>query len=365
MGQAYFLRAWCYFNLFRWYGGVPLVDQILDPVEGNYTPRSSAKDTKNFILEDLDRAAKMLSKTSSNGGWPASSWGRVTSGTALALKGRVLLWWCSPIYNRKSDYQDRWKEAYQEMKQDLANIDKCGYGLYQSGSNVNGSDFAGQFLQSGQNPEAVFITLYNNIEGDGLDNQKNNGWEKAVRPKNTGGSGKKASLKLIQMFPMADGRIPANTDNYTNPYSNLETSQYALEDLYPFMNRDPRFYRTFAFPGFRWAYNGDASSIDPKNPSDGKNFVIWNYVWYTEEDAAGNPENGDSYGADNLLSSKVGVYVRKKSDDLDVNSSSLYQYITGSEKGAAPFYSAAPLIELRYAEVLLNLAVWQAICHMQ
>ena len=356
LGQAYFMRAWCYFNLFRWYGGVPLVDEILEPVEGNYTPRSSAKATKDFILADLDRAAKMLTAKSANGGWPASSWGRVTSGTALALKGRVLLWWCSPIYNRKSDYQDRWKEAYQEMKQDLADIDKCGYGLYQSGSNVNGSDFAGQFLQSGQNPEAVFITLYNNIEGDGLDNQKNNGWEKAIRPKNTGGSGKKASLKLIQMFPMADGRIPANTDNYTNPYSNLETSQYALEDLYPFMNRDPRFYRTFAFPGFRWAYNGDASSIDPKNPSDGKNFVIWNYVWFTEEDAVGNPEKGDSYGADNLLSSKVGVYVRKKSDDLDVNSSNLYQYITGSEKGAAPFYSAAPLIELRYAEVLLNLA---------
>lgn len=356
LGQAYFMRAWCYFNLFRWYGGVPLVDEILEPVEGNYTPRSSAKATKDFILADLDRAAKMLTAKSTNGGWPASSWGRVTSGTALALKGRVLLWWCSPIYNRKSDYQDRWKVAYQEMKQDLADIDKCGYGLYQSASNVNGSDFAGQFLQSGQNPEAVFITLYNNIEGDGLDNQKNNGWEKAIRPKNTGGSGKKASLKLIQMFPMADGRIPANTDNYTNPYSNLETSQYALEDLYPFMNRDPRFYRTFAFPGFRWAYNGDASSIDPKNPSDGKNFVIWNYVWFTEEDAVGNPEKGDSYGADNLLSSKVGVYVRKKSDDLDVNSSNLYQYITGSEKGAAPFYSAAPLIELRYAEVLLNLA---------
>lgn len=356
LGQAYYLRAWCYFNLFRWYGGVPLVSEVLDPVEGNITPRSSAKATMEFILADLDRAAKMLARQTMNGGWPASQWGRVTTGTALALKGRVLLWWCSPIYNRKSDYQERWKVAYQTMKQELDSINNCGYGLYQSGSNVNGSDFAAQFLQSGQNPEAIFVTLYNNIEGDGLDNQKNNGWEKSIRSKNTGGSGKKAGLKLIQMFPMADGRIPASTENYTNPYSNLETSQFAMEDYYPFMNRDPRFYRTFAFPGFRWAYNGDASSIDPKNPDDGKNFVIWNYVWFTELNAAGDPENGDSYGADNLLGSKVGVYVRKKTDDLDVNSSSLYQYITGSEKGAAPFYSGAPLIELRYAEVLLNLA---------
>jgi hypothetical protein len=57
-----------------------------------------------------------------------------------------------------------------------------------------------------------------------------------------------------------------------------------------------------------------------------------------------------------LLASKCGVYVRKKSDDLDVNGSPLYQYVASDTKGSAPFYSAAPLIELRYAEVLLNFA---------
>ena len=360
LGQAYFFRAWSYFNLFRWYGGVPLITEVMEPVEGNFTPRSSAKATMEFIISDLDKAAKMLASKTMEGGWSASNWGRVTTGTALALKGRVLLWWASPLYNRTND-QNRWQQAYTLMKQELDSINACGYGLYQTSNNVNASDFAAQFLTSGQNPEAVFVTLYNNIEGDGLDNQKNNRWERDIRPANTGGGGKGAGLKLIQMFPMADGKVPASTDNYTNPYSKLETSTYTMEDLYPFMNRDPRFYRTFAFPGFRWAYNGDASSINPNNPSDGKNFVLWNYVWYTELDDAGNPENGNSYGADNLLTSKVGVYVRKKSDDLDVNSSNLYQYITGSTNGAAPFYSSAPLIELRYAEVLLNLA--EAACN--
>lgn len=42
---------------------------------------------------------------------------------------------------------------------------------------------------------------------------------------------------------------------------------------------------------------------------------------------AGNPESGESYGADNLLKSRQGVYVRKKSDDLDVNSTPLYKYV--------------------------------------
>ena len=39
----------------------------------------------------------------------------------------------------------------------------------------------------------MFVTLYNNVTGDGLDNQKNNNWERQIRPANTGGSGKNAS----------------------------------------------------------------------------------------------------------------------------------------------------------------------------
>jgi hypothetical protein len=158
---------------------------------------------------------------------------------------------------------------------------------------------------------------------------------------------------LVQMFPMADGKLPAGLNTYTK----LETSSYAYESEYPFMNRDPRFYRTFAFPGFRWAYNGNAAEHDAHNPSDGRNYVLWNYVWYTDLNDQGNPESGNSYAADNLLGSKQGIYVRKRSDDLDVNSSPLYEYNSmGWKSGAGPFYSAAPLIELRYAEVLLNLA---------
>lgn len=351
LGQAYFLRAWCYFNLVKWYGGVPIVDKVLEPTESSFTPRSSAKKCIEFILNDLDNAAKMLAKKTMSGGWTGSDYGRVTTGTALALKGRVLVWWCSPLFNRAND-QQRWADAYAMMKQELDSITSCGYGLYQTTNNVNGSDFAKQFLTSDVNPEAVFVTLYNNITGDGLDNQKNNRWERDIRPANTGGGGKGAGVMLVNMFPMKDGKIPAGTGTY----SNLETSSIDYDANYPFMDRDPRFYRTFAFPGFRWAYSGDASQKDPNNPSDGKNFVIWNYVWYTSLNDQGNPESGNSYGADNLLGSKSAIYVRKKSDDLDVNPSPLYQYVAIDTKGAAPYYSAAPLIELRFAEVLLNLA---------
>lgn len=351
LGQVYFFRAWCYYNLFKWYGGVPIVTSTQDPVEGTTNPRQSASVVKDFILSDLDKSAQLLASKTMNGGWTGSDWGRITTGTALALKGRVLLLWASPLFNRAND-KSRWTSAYQTMKAEKDSIDACGYHLYQASNNINGASYSSMFAQSTENPEAVFVTLFNSVVGDGLDNQKNNSWERAIRPSNTGGSGKNASSMLVDMFPMADGKIPAGAGTYTK----LESSSDTYDKDVPFVNRDPRFYRTFAMPGFRWAYNGDASKKDANNPSNGSNYVLWNYVWYTNLDDQNNVESGSSYGADNLLSGRQGIYVRKKSDDLDANSP-LYTYSFSNQGyGADPFYSSAPLIEIRYAEVLLNLA---------
>ncbi len=353
LGQCYFFRAWCYYNLMKWYGGVPLVKETQEPTEGAIVPRSSAKETKDFIISDLDLAAQKLAAFTTNGGWKSSGdYGRVTSGTALALKGRVLTLWCSPLFNRKGD-QTRYQEALATMEKDLETINKCGYGLYQSGSNINGGYYASMFNTVLNNPEAVFVTLYNDIASDdGLDTQKNNTWERMIRPSNTGGSGKNASAMLFDMFPMSDGKVSKEVQA-TGNYTKLVGSGKTYNEKQPFVDRDPRFYRTFAIPGFRWAYNGTPK--DAKSPQDGANYCLWNYVWYTKASDAGNVESGNAYGADNLLSSCSGIYVRKKSDDLDQNSP-LYSYMATYTKGAAPFISRAPLMEIRYAEVLLNLA---------
>lgn len=363
LGQVLFFRAWCYYNLVKWYGGVPIVTEVLDPVESSYTPRATTKECIEFILKDLDDAAEKLKGKI----WTGSDYGRVTSGTALALKGRVLLLWASPMFNRKND-PNRWQNAYTQMKADLSTINGCGYGFYSTSNNVNGSDFAKQFLVVSGNPESVFVTLHNNVSSDdGLDNQKNNRWERDIRPANTGGGGKNAGLALVELFPMADGKIPnltrltpldkAGARTYRDTYSKLERSQFDYDQDAPYMNRDPRFYRTFAFPGFRWAYDGDPTQRDAHNPSynSGKDYVLWNYKWYVEKSEAGNVENGNSYSADNLYTSNVGIYVRKKSDDYDLGSK-LYNYEPLGSKGAGPYFSQAPLIELRYTEVIMNLA---------
>lgn len=348
LGQLHFLRGWCYYNFVRWYGGVPIITEVQDPVEGVWTPRSSTKDCIQFICDEFDLAAELLMPFTSNGGWTASGdYGRPTAGSALAMKGRVLLMWASPLFNR-SDDATRWTEAYNFMKEALPKIEACGHGLYGEGNpGINATSWAKMFVDIDRNPEALFIKLNNTIAPDGRpDYSMNSNWEHEIRPGNAmGGGGKEASAMLVDMFPMADGKRPASTLTYTK----LEASEMEYNENMPFVGRDPRFYRTFAFPGVRWAFNGDPRG-ENDNPYNGNAYELWNYVWYLELGDAGNAESGDSYAADGLLGSKRGIYVRKRSDDLDVNASPLYVF-TGSFK-----QSGVPYFEYRFAEFLLNYA---------
>ena len=355
LGQAYFLRAWCYYRLVAWFGGVPIVKDMPEPVEGYSVPRSSTRECIEFIISDLDKSKELLGNTV----WSGNDFGRVTAGTACALKGRVLLLWASPIFNRANDLT-RWTTAYDVMKAELATINACGYGLYQPTSKENGEDFAGLFAQT-NSPEAVFTVQYNTTQsGTG---QKNNQWERAIRPKNTSGNGSlHPSKMIIDLFPMKDGRMPnlISTDNsYRKSYDKLPKSSIVYDEKFPMANRDPRFYRTFAFPGVRWAYNGNGTlnQWEAGYPSynNGKDYELWSYVWYTKANDQGDIESGNQVAADSLLNNNHSWYIRKRSIDNDIKGTASYVYNATDANGGFT-YCSAPFIELRYAEVLLNLA---------
>lgn len=350
LGQTYFFRAWCYYNLMKWYGGVPLVKEVQIPAAGIFTPRSTTKETMEFIIEDLEKSAELLAPFTTNGGWArAEDYGRVTSGTALALKGRVLLLWASPLFNRAND-KTRWQTAYSEMKKDLEIINSCGYGLRnETAPGINASGWAEMF-NADNNEEAVFVTLYNKIKDGGTpDYSRNNPWERGIRPSNTlGNGGKEPSAAMVDLFPMSDGKRPAQYNSYTT----VKPSDIAYDPTKPFLNRDPRFYRTFAFSGVRWAFEGDPNTSATYNPYVGSNYELWSYVWYNTADDRNNVEqSGKTYGTDNLLDKARGMYIRKRSNDADVSKARYDYSIDAGFK-----YNACPFIELRYAEVLLNFA---------
>lgn len=351
LGQAHFLRAWCYYYLFRYYGGVPIIKTVQNVSPESVTPRSSAKDVYQFIIEDLELAAQKLRDKTTNQGWGASDWGRVTTASALALEGRVRLLWASPLFNRDND-QSRWQDAYKFMKDAMGDIEKCGCGLANEKTpGVNGQGWADMFLAITGNPEAVFCTLYNDKDPDGVpDYQRNNVWEQQARPANTlGNTGRTPSAAMIDLFPMSDGKRPST---YTN-YKKVPQSDIPYDAEHPFMDRDPRFYRTFAFPGVHWYFNGDPNTTSSCNPYIGKDYCLWNYVWYNDPEKYDDPASSTHFGADNLLDKVHGMYVRKFTDDRTDKQNYIF-HTAGKNVGFRNCQTST--IEIRFAEVLLNLA---------
>ena len=369
LGQAYFFRAWRYFTMVRWYGGVPIIKEVQNALysksmDGSLiVHRSTTKECIDFICEDLDKAAELLP---AQWGRVASNWGRVTKGTALALKGRVLLLWASPLFNR-SDEPARWEAAYQANETARKVLEESGYGLaYENNPGAateSAANWGKMFLNvqgsDGNVNEAVFVTLYNNLSKQSDNSEKNNGWEHGIRPKTaSGGGGKSATAEIVDLFPMADGKRPGASTTY-----NYDKKAF-------FANRDPRFYRTFAFPGVKWTFDGNPKdlltaqlndlvypniTLKDGYPYNGADYVLWSYAWYKDATKQDSETNSGWY-ADALADSRRSVYVRKRSDDSQLNAGSpMYIYVDNNGKCSFS-QSGAPYMEMRFAEVLLNLA---------
>jgi starch-binding outer membrane protein, SusD/RagB family len=106
LSEGHFFRAYIYFGLAKRYGGVPLIDKSLDSKyqsetdnENLYIPRSTEKETFDFILADLDEAVKYLPEwtpSDKDGKFRATKW------AAYGLMSRVALFAASTgKYNSK------------------------------------------------------------------------------------------------------------------------------------------------------------------------------------------------------------------------------------------------------------------------
>src|SRR5882762_11660177 len=92
LGEAYFLRAYYYHQLLRFYGGVPLIDKTYKLNEDYSIARNTFEECVNFIVSDLNQSAALLNgKTTSSG--------RASKLAALALKSRVLLYAASDLHD--------------------------------------------------------------------------------------------------------------------------------------------------------------------------------------------------------------------------------------------------------------------------
>ncbi len=108
-GQALFFRGWFYFEICRYWGGMPYINRVLDPTESLITEefnRLNFQETAKLMAQDFRAAADLLPNH-----WDLSGPGQATVGhnmnrvnkfNALAYLGKALLYAASPMINEEA-----------------------------------------------------------------------------------------------------------------------------------------------------------------------------------------------------------------------------------------------------------------------
>lgn len=291
-GQAMFFRAWQYFEMVKRYGGVPL---ILHPQSLNddlLVKRNKTSECIQQIIVDLDSAIAYLPAITPT---DPSNDGHVHKGTAMAVKGRVLLYYASPQFD-PSQTAGRWQAAYQANKDARDYLQSKGFGLF--------SNFTTLWFNE-MNKEDIFVRRYLYTPNNSTSWHN---WSAATRPLDIsqGATGaNRPTLEMVNAFPMKDGK--AITD---------ASSAYTYDPNYFWKNRDPRFWQTIV-------YNGAFFQVGINGLAPGR--IQWTYV--------GGEQNNPTI---------TGYYMRKAVDT--------------TQTSIQAFNSSTDWVEIRYAEVLLNLA---------
>ena len=297
-GQALFWRSWAYFRMVKAYGGVELILAPESPGDEDavFVPRSKTSECIAQILKDVDEAIALLE--------PVSTIGRIDKCVAMSFKGRVLLYWASPQFNRANDLS-RWTDAYNANKDALSFLDAHGKGLY---SNYK------ELWTDEMNKEVIMVKRF---QYPGFANGYSQACMRPLLYARGCVGGNIPSLELVNAYPMKDG---SKYDPATMDYRKL------------FQNRDERFYASIA-------YNG----ADPFLAEMFGKENMWTYFYDADGNAA-TGINGKEARADNSenLFSHSGFYPAKM---LDRNITR-----TTVEDGQVDW------IEIRYAEVLMNMA---------
>lgn len=90
LAEAHFFRAYSYFYLLKFFGGVPIVTKVLDTSSAELqSPRNSRYEVVDFILSDLDEAIAGLPTEQAIAN---ADKGRISRQGAKAFKTRVLLY---------------------------------------------------------------------------------------------------------------------------------------------------------------------------------------------------------------------------------------------------------------------------------
>lgn len=201
LGQAYFLRALAYFNLVRFFGEVPIIDNI----EVNYTAtKAPFSDIYTHIINDLTKAEQLLPldyKTAANASdlEKTTSYSRATLGAVKSLMASVYLSWAGYPLKDASKYA----LAAQKANEVISKENEYGYRLLPDYADLWKWENGWKDIR---NDEDVFTCHYNHTAGDWSDNgtdSNGNTWGPcSLTPETFGGwSDVFAELAFFYNFP--------------------------------------------------------------------------------------------------------------------------------------------------------------------
>ena len=277
-GEAYFLRAYYYQQLLRFYGGVPLINKSYGLNEDYTVARNTYDECVKFIVADLDKAIAALpdAKTAQPG--------RASKLSAMALKARVLLYAASDLHDGPT------AKAKSSVLASYTNIDLVAYPSGDRAARWNAAKAAAKAALDASTGYKLNLTAPVSAE-DG----KNNYISIAMGGQSAVGDPAAASELIFQrthtaLYTQEDnwplGGIHYGINNGPNGYHNWagNTPIQQLVDDYemmdgtkfdwtkpaqkadPYTSRDPRFYATVLYDGSPWKPRpSDVAALDPAN----------------------------------------------------------------------------------------------------
>jgi hypothetical protein len=166
VGQAYFLRAWGYYNLVRTFGAVPLIDKVI-PVDDR-PARSDVSSVYGLIVNDLKTAKRLL---------PTSFPGQ--PGRANQMAARAML---ADVYLTMAGWPLKKTENYALAAAEADSVIKTGtyslmndYAAVFTTNNNSESVFAIQFNVGGGSPNRTFGS--SSVPLDEVASNGSSGWD--------------------------------------------------------------------------------------------------------------------------------------------------------------------------------------------
>jgi hypothetical protein len=246
-GQLYFLRAWNYFQITKYWGGMPYIETVLPSDEAFRLPRETYKENAEKMAADFRRAADLLpidwdeteigSRTKDNNELRANKiW-------ALAYLGKTYLYAGSPL---------------------MANGINASPTAYDADMCKKSADAFGELLTlvvSGQTQyELVDFTKYSNlfytIQQDWMLPGSTEAIVRNMSVSPNASFWRQMNSYQIAAMAQGDNIILHPAANYVNYFGMadgmpLDDPDTTFDKTHPWKGRDPRFYYNFIYDGVK------------------------------------------------------------------------------------------------------------------